>query len=120
MLLLIVGSTKLTIRNCRFDTLTYNHPIILVQNQMLLVENCTFNNISVTFNVKGSCGLYTESPDWGNDGCSYAIACTGDSLCDIKQSCMYDVDFDGTGWLFQTNSSTVEVDNLSADCGFSL
>lgn len=114
-------STQLTIRNSVFNDLTYNHPIILVQNQILIVDNCTFgDNIDIAFNVKGSCELYTENPDWVDVGCSYAIACVGQSYCGIQQSCINDdVEFgDTNSWLYKTNSSVVVIDNSSSECGF--
>ena len=40
-------STQLTIRNSVFNDLTYNHPIILVQNQILIVDNCTVGDLSL-------------------------------------------------------------------------
>jgi hypothetical protein len=106
-------STQLTLRNCVFDHLEYNHAIRFSQNQIIQVENCSFVDINTTYNKKGSCSLYAESPPWGDGGtgCTYAMACIGESSCAIKKSCFEDVDYLGNDWIFQTNSSTVVVDD---------
>lgn len=116
-------STQLTLRNCVFDNLEYNHAILFAQNQIIQVENCSFVNINTTYTKKGSCSLYAESPDWVGEngaGCTYAMACIGESLCAInEESCFQDVDYLGNDWLFQTNSSTVVVDDKDfTECNF--
>jgi hypothetical protein len=107
-------STQLTLRNCVFDHLEYNHAILFSQNQIIQVENCSFVDINTTYNKRGSCSLYAESPPWAGDsggGCTYAMACIGESSCAIKESCFQDVDYLENYWLFQTNSSTVVIDD---------
>jgi hypothetical protein len=109
-------STKLTFRNCEFDNIEYNLPLLIAEDQILVVENCTFTDLSVTPTPDtDSCGQYTE---WGSDKCGYGIGCTGVSSCYIQDSCMSNFDVSGNDWVYESISATVQVDDRSRECGF--
>jgi hypothetical protein len=109
-------STKLTFRNCEFDTIEYNLPLLIVEDQILVVENCTFTNLYVTATPDNdSCGQYTE---WGSDNCAYVIGCMGISSCYIEDSCISSFGVSGNDLLYESIPATVHVDDRSRECGF--
>ena len=106
-----------SLRNCLFNHIEYSRPIISAQNQIVVVENGTFGDMSVLNHAhSNSCRRFTESD---NDGCAYVMACEGNSSCDIQDSCRSNIDISGTGWLYESSQATVQIDEESKECGFS-
>lgn len=48
-------SSSLTLRNCHFDTIVYDFPLIYSHDQIVAVENCTFRDIRVSVLPELSC-----------------------------------------------------------------
>jgi len=117
--------TQLSFRNCVFDNMDYNLPLFETEDEILLLDNCTIANMSITQNSRSwLCDRrYTE---YGDHNCAYLIGSFGSSSCVIKDSCAQDsVEISPSekrdakhDWLYESIASIVQVDDYSNDCGF--
>jgi len=101
-----------------------------VYNQILVLENTTFENITIEDFISPPCSdnYYDVKSELIGDKneCLYLMACVGDAICDIKDSCrsnnndVYDDDNDDDNdeWLYESNTTTVQIDDQSKECGF--
>jgi hypothetical protein len=87
-------------KNCLFQDILYNHPLLLTYDQNIYINNCTFNDIHVVPNAHtrtGACVFYERfntNYKWTEYGsCAYLIACGYDSYCEIINSCASDLCF---------------------------
>jgi hypothetical protein len=84
-----IHSAELTIRNCHFDNIVYDAPLILSDEQIVHVENCTFANLTVSALPEYQC--------MNGQGCASLLACMYDSKCSISNSCVFNVETLGPG-----------------------
>jgi len=129
-------STQVTIRNSQFTNIEYNHQLIGVYNQILVLNNTTFENITIDHYSPPCSGKYwdveSELIDEKNDtDCLYLMACVGDARCDIQDCCQTNIDasddefsYDDNNsnendeWLYKSKTATVRIDDQSKECGF--
>jgi len=129
-------SIQLTIRNSQFTNIEYNHQLIGVYNQILVLKNTTFENIRIDHYSPPCSGRYgnveSELIDDKNDtDCKYFLACVGDARCDIQDCCqtnivasddefLYDDNNSNENdeWLYKSKTATVRIDDQSKECGF--
>jgi hypothetical protein len=90
-------SSMLTIRNCQFDNIVYDHPIIYTEDQIVVVDNCTFSDLAV------SALPDLECDGWDIGGCANIMTCMGDAACFLGDSCINDVETLGPGILVYDN-----------------
>jgi hypothetical protein len=82
-------SSMLTIRNSQFVKIVYDHPIFFTRNQIVIVQNCTFSDISVSVMPDLTC------EDWGLGGCANVMTCLGNAACFLSDSCFHNVETSG-------------------------
>jgi len=127
-------SAQITLRNCQFDSIEYNYALIDVHNNIIVIENTTFNDIEVgiitAYDMSEYCpGHYSshgvpismnEQQNYMNqsNNCDYMIGCRRSSRCHITQSCKSNVETSGTQWLLKGPKATVTIDEQSKECGF--
>jgi len=121
-------STQLTIRNSQFINIEYNHHLIGVYNQMLVLQNTTFTDITIEdFSPPCTDNRWNVESEMTSDKneCLYFMACVGDAICNIKDSCRIDNDnsnyeflYDNDEWLYESKTTTVQIDDESKECGF--
>jgi len=127
-------SAQITLRNCQFDSIEYNYALIDVHNNIIVIENTTFNDIEVgiitSYDMSEHCpGHYSshgvpismnEQQNYMNqsNNCDYMIGCRRSSRCHITQSCKSNVETSGTQWLLKGPKATVTIDEQSKECGF--
>jgi hypothetical protein len=87
-------SAELIIRNCQFDNIVYDNPMIHTQTQTIHVENCKFINITTSLLPNVNCG----SLNFG--GCAMLLACENGGKCSFSQSCIENVGTLGPGLLY--------------------
>ncbi|KAG7373863.1 hypothetical protein IV203_012958 [Nitzschia inconspicua] len=78
-------SAMLTIRNCQFETIVYDQPMIAAKSQVAVVENCTFSDITVSALPSLICGGQLL------EGCASIMTCLGDAACFLSNSCFHRV-----------------------------
>lgn len=86
-------SSSLTLRNCHFENIVYDFPLIYSHDQIVVVENCTFKDIHISLLPELSCN------NWRFGGCANAMTCLYDAACSISNSCFQNVETDGPGLL---------------------
>jgi hypothetical protein len=93
-------SADLTLRNCHFDNIVYDAPMILSVDQIVHVDHCTFTNISTSALPSFDCDGARY-----NGGCSMLMACMGDAECSVTQSCFENIEITGPGLLVGSHSN---------------
>ena len=83
-------SVELTIRNCLFESVTYEEEFMVTFQQALIVEDTVFRDVQLSQLLSSGCGYHPN-------GCRNLMHCRGNSQCSISNVCVENFDVSGAG-----------------------
>jgi hypothetical protein len=113
-----------TFVNCVFENILYDNPLIIADGQNITIEQSVFRNIQLSALVDLDCASVDLGFVWDDGsyvevnydtGCAILLYCGIDSVCILRDLCVYDFAFQAVSLVHSTNWSQLVHENLFLD-----